>query len=70
MILNLINNKKEVKIEMNEQEIIDLKEEIIELKEEIKRNRKWRKFHQYFIDGILIITVIYLVFFNGFHLLI
>ena len=58
-----------MKIEMNEQEIIDLKNEIVELKEEIKRNKKWRKVHQYFIDLILIITVIYLVFFNGFRLL-
>ena len=59
-----------MKIKMPDQEIIELKNEIIELKEEIKRNRKWRKFHQYFIDVLLIFTVIYLVFFNGFQLLI
>ena len=51
---------------MNEQEIIELKNENIELKKEIK----WRKIHQYIIDLILLITVIYLVFFDGFRLLI
>ena len=53
---------------MTDQEIIDLKEEIIELKEEVKRNRKL-KFYQYFINVIIIITIIYLVYFNGIHLL-